>query len=141
MRAPEIALTDLEGRSSALRDLRGKVVILNFWASWCVPCRNEVPALERLYRTYREHGLVVIAVNSGESAEQVRRFLEQLQVTFLTAMDSDGTTTRRFAVRGLPATFLLDREGWIVGVAVGWREWDGPHARFYLERVLRGKQP
>jgi len=124
-----------------LEDLKGKVVFLNFWATWCVPCREEMPAMERLYREYGERGLVVLAVNFQESPDTVKRFMRELHLTFPTVLDSDGAAARDFAVRGLPVSFLLSRDGRILWQAIGSREWDGAEARAYFKRMLLPLRP
>ena len=139
--APDVTLVGLDGRPLRLPNLRGKVVFLNFWATWCVPCRTEMPVMERLHRNYGGRGLAVVAVNFGESRSEIEAFTKQLQVTFLAALDTDGTVARAFGVRGLPVTFLLDQGGRILWKAIGPREWDGPDGRAYFEQLLRAQRP
>ena len=137
--APAFRLADVGGVSRTLENLRGSVVLLNFWATWCIPCRDEMPAMERLHRAYREQGLTVLGVNFKESAREVRAFLEKLGVSFTTILDTDGAVSGTYRVRGLPVTFLVDREGRLLWKAIGAREWDGPHGRAHLEEVLGGR--
>lgn len=137
VKAPAVTLRDLDGRPLTLRDLRGQVVFVNFWATWCVPCRNEMPALENLYRAYRDRGFVVVGVNFRESAGVVRGFMQELRLSFPALVDTDAAVSRAFGVRGLPVSFLLDREGRILWKAIGSREWDSSHGRTYLDDVLR----
>jgi thiol-disulfide isomerase/thioredoxin len=139
--APALALPEPSGQVLRLADLRGKVVFLNFWAVWCVPCREEMPAMERLLRAYRDRGLAIVAVNVRDSKAQVEAFMKELRLSFPAVLDADGSTSRRFAVRGLPVSFLLDREGRILWKAIGLREWEGPHSRAYLEAVLQTQSP
>jgi len=134
--APEFKLDGVDGRPISLADLRGRLVFLNFWATWCKPCRREMPAMERLYRAYRDRGLAVVAVNFREPQAPVKAFLEEMGLTFATPLDLDGTVTRTYGVRGLPATFLADRDGKILWKAQGAREWDSPNGRGYFDRVL-----
>ncbi len=134
--APELKLAGVDGRPVDLADLRGKLVFLNFWATWCVPCRREMPAMERLHRAYRERGLAVAAVNYKESKREVQPFVEELGLTFVVPLDPKGTVTRSFGVRALPVTYLVDRDGKILWKAQGRRDWDDPHGRAYFERVL-----
>jgi thiol-disulfide isomerase/thioredoxin len=131
-----LKLRDAEGRVVDLADFRGKLVFLNFWATWCVPCRREMPAMERLHRAYRGRGLTVVAVNFKESPREVKPFMEQMGLTFPAALDPDGAVTRSFGVRALPVTYLVDRDGKILWKAQGRREWDSPQGRAYFERVL-----
>jgi len=137
--APGFRLTDVDGAPRALASFRGSVVLLNFWATWCIPCRDEMPVMERVHRSYRERGLVVLAVNFKESAPEVRLFLDKLGVSFGTVLDTDGKVSEKYRVRGLPVTFLVDREGTLRWKAIGVREWDGPHGRAHLEEVLGGR--
>ncbi len=95
--------------------------------------------MERLHRAYRERGLTVLGVNFKESAREVRAFLEKLGVSFGTILDMDGAVSGTYRVRGLPVTFLVDREGRLLWKAIGAREWDGPHGRAHLEEVLGGR--
>ncbi len=137
--APGFRLTDADGAPRTLESFRGSVVLLNFWATWCIPCRDEMPVMERLHRAYRERGLTVLGVNFKESAREVRAFLEKLGVSFGTILDMDGAVSGTYRVRGLPVTFLVDREGRLLWKAIGAREWDGPHGRAHLEEVLGGR--
>lgn len=134
--SPTVTLRNVQGQPFSFQDFRGKVVLLNFWATWCVPCRQEMPAMEQLYEAYRDRGLVVVAVNFRESTREVRSFIEELRLTFPMALDGDGVLSRRLAVRGLPVTYLLDREGRILWKAIGSREWDGAHGRAYFDGLL-----
>jgi peroxiredoxin len=97
--------------------------------------------MERLYKDYRERGLAVVAVNLQESKDTVERFFKELHLEFPAVLDSDGTAARTFAVRGLPVTFLLGRNGHILWKAIGSRDWDGPEARAYFEKVLQTARP
>jgi len=137
--APAIHLANVDGTPRTLENLRGSVVLLNFWATWCIPCRDEMPAMERLHRDYRQRGLRVLGVNFKESAPEVRVFLDKLGVSFGTVLDTDGKVSEKYRVRGLPVTFLVDREGTLRWKAIGVREWDGPHGRAHLEEVLGGR--
>jgi len=135
--APGFTLPRPDGPPLSLADLRGTVVFLNFWATWCVPCRDEMPALEKLYRAYRERSFTVVAVNVRESKDTAAPFLREVRVTFPAVLDGDGAVARLYAVRSLPVSLLVDREGRILFKAFGEREWDGPHARAYIESVLQ----
>jgi thiol-disulfide isomerase/thioredoxin len=134
--APDFSLDGLNGRPVRLKGLRGKVVFLSFWATWCVPCRKEMPAMERLYQAYRERGLTVVAVNYKESPAEATAFMNELHLTFPAALDRKGAVTASFAVRSLPVTYLVDRDGKILWKALGERAWDGPPSRGYFDRLL-----
>ena len=134
--APDFTLEDLEGRSVSLKDLRGKVVFLNFWATWCVPCRREMPAMEQLHREYRGRGLAILAVDFRESKAQVKSFMDELRLTFPALLDAKGEVTFDYSARALPVTYLVDRDGKILWKTNGRRAWDGPIARAYFDRLL-----
>jgi peroxiredoxin len=134
--APNIIETDPDGKTIRLRDFRGKIVFLNFWATWCVPCRLEMPAMERLYRDFKSKGFVVLAVNVQERPGPVRAFVRELKLTFPVVLDPKGTAAMVYAVRGLPATYLIDRNQMIVGRAIGAREWDSQDGRAYIRSLL-----
>ncbi len=138
--APDFSLPDLGGRRVQLKALRGKVVFLNFFATWCGPCRLEMPRMERLSRAYAEKGLVILAVDLREGVEAVRAFAQELQLTFPTLLDADGAVGLLYAARGLPATYLVGRDGRLLWRAFGPREWDSPESRAYFARLLEGRK-
>src|SRR5881296_673432 len=109
--APEIALKDLQGQEVRLSDLHGKIVLLNFWATWCKPCKEEMPAMQAAYDKLRSEGLVVLAVNELEDAGKVAEHIRTHGHTFLVVMDHDNRVANRYGVVGLPASFLIDRQG------------------------------
>jgi peroxiredoxin len=109
--APEIVLNDLQGREVKLSDLRGKVVLLNFWATWCKPCKEEMPAMQAGYDKLRDQGLVVLAINELEDTEQVIEHVRRHGHTFPVVMDHDNVVANSYGVVGLPASFLVDRQG------------------------------
>jgi thiol-disulfide isomerase/thioredoxin len=138
MEAPGFTLPAVAGPSVALQAFRGKVVLLNFWATWCGPCRREMPAIERLHRAYRDRGLAVLAVDFRESKEQVKAFSQELGLTFPALLDANGEVTFSYGARALPVTFLVGRDGKILWKAIGRREWDGPAGRAYFDQLLAG---
>jgi peroxiredoxin len=119
--APDFTLDLLGGGQVTLSELRGKVVVVNLWASWCPPCRAEMPAIEKVYRSYADLGLVVLGVNTtyqdSESAAQA--FVNEYSLTFPIPLDRDGSVSQRYALSGLPTTFFIDRKGIIRSVIVG----------------------
>lgn len=119
--APNVVGADPDGNIILLEDFRGKVVFLNFWATWCVPCRLEMPTMERLYRDFKGKGFVVLAVNVQEGPRAVRAFVQGLKRTFAVVLDRKGGAAMKYVVRGLPASYLIDRRQMIVGRASGVR--------------------
>lgn len=126
--APDFTLDTLSGDSIALSSLRGKVVVVNLWASWCAPCRAEMPALQRLYDSNRDRGLVVLAVNSTiqDTEAAARAFADEMDLTFTVVLDRDGSVSRRYLLRALPSTFIVDRDGLIRSVVIGGPASDAP---------------
>jgi len=129
--APDWALESLDGEHLTLSELRGQVVVLNFWATWCPPCRSEMPAIEQVYRTYADRGLAVMAVNVQEAEQQTRAFVEGMGLTFPVLPDRDGSVSTRYQVTSLPTTFIVDRTGMIREIAVG-----GPLSRAYIASTV-----
>ena len=118
--ANDFSLTGLDGKSYQLSAFRGKPVILNFWATWCPPCRAEMPAFERVWQRYNQGDVVILAVNQRESPLTVERFEQNVvDVSFPILLDSQGEVSRLFAVTGLPTTFFIDAEGRIQSVSMG----------------------
>ncbi|MCP4168539.1 MAG: redoxin domain-containing protein [Chloroflexi bacterium] len=117
--APDFQVATLDGSTLALRDLRGQAVILNFWATWCGPCREEMPLLQQTYESYLERGVVVLGVDVGEGTEDVQAFVHDIGVTFPIGLDRDQTLSRRYRVFGLPTTFFIDQQGVINYVTAG----------------------
>jgi cytochrome c biogenesis protein CcmG/thiol:disulfide interchange protein DsbE len=114
--APTFTLDRLDttGRLS-VADLRGKPVVVNFWASWCVPCRDEAPVLQKTYERYRDQGLVVLGVDVNDFRQDARRFMRRYGLTYPVVYDGKGSTVGKWGVRGFPETFFVDRTGRLVG--------------------------
>jgi peroxiredoxin len=135
-RPPEFSGRTYMGRKVSLADLKGKVILLNFWASWCYECRPEMPVLEKLHREFTKRGLAVLGVNLRESDIAIKNYAADLGLTFPLVTDPNGTIAASYGVIGLPTTFLIGRDGRAVGLAVGPREWDSVQAREILEMLL-----
>jgi peroxiredoxin len=117
---PEFTLKDLTGKAWTFGDLRGKVVLVNFWATWCPPCRKEMPDLEALYERFQSQGLVILAI-SDEEAAKVEPFIRERKVTFPVLLDPDRKVNDRFVVNGIPKSFVYDREGKFVAQSIDMR--------------------
>jgi thiol-disulfide isomerase/thioredoxin len=136
--APDFTLPTLSGAPIRLSELRGKVVLLNFWATWCVPCRMEMPALEALYHRYKDWGLEVLAVNLDMlSTAGVETFVKEAALTFQIVLDPSWSTARAYQVRGLPTTYLVDRAGNVVVREVGERDWMDDVSRMAVAGLLQ----
>jgi peroxiredoxin len=122
--APELGLQDLDGTLHRMADYRGRVVIVNFWATWCPPCREEMPSMQRTWEAVKAEGIVLLAVNVGETEDQVWGFTANYPVEFPLLLDGDGHAIGRWPVKGLPTTFVVDPEGRIAYRAIGGRAWD-----------------
>lgn len=118
--APDFTLTALSGGEVTLSDLKGKVVLVNFWATWCGPCEAEMPAIEARYKLYKESGLEVLAVNLDETEAEIRPFVERLGLTFPILLDPGGVVNEQYRVRGYPTTFIVGRDGIILAQKVGY---------------------
>jgi peroxiredoxin len=124
--APDFRLEDLDGHVHQLSALRGRPVIVNFWATWCPPCREEMPSMQRAWAQLRDQGVLMLAINVGESADQVFQFTADYPVTFPLLLDSDGAVSGEWPIKGLPTTFVVDPQGRIAYRAIGGRQWDAP---------------
>jgi len=119
--APDFTLDLLGGGQITLSDLRGQAVMINIWASWCPPCREEMPAIQKVYEDYQDQGLIVLAVNATnqDSEAAAAAFVDEFGLTFLVPLDRTGAVSNRYQLRGLPSTYFVDREGVIRTVVVG----------------------
>lgn len=134
--APDFTLRTLAGERVRLSELRGKVVFLNFWATWCPPCREEMPSMERLHRHFRNRGLAMLAVSVDDNAATVRSFVEAHGVTFPVALDPEARTPTLYGVTGYPETFIIDANGVLVRHVIGPENWDSPASIEFFERLL-----
>jgi peroxiredoxin len=133
---PDFGLRTPDGQLVSLAGLRGKVVVLNFWATWCRECLTEMPALETLHRRFATRGLAIVGVDSREGATRVQRYAKEHGLTFPLLLDLDGAVTANYGVVALPTTLLIGRDGHPVALAVGPREWTSPGALEILETLL-----
>ncbi|MCW8858789.1 MAG: TlpA family protein disulfide reductase [Deltaproteobacteria bacterium] len=122
--APDFTLSDMQGNQVSLSQFKGKVVILNFWATWCPPCREEMPSMEKLYRDYQAKGLVMLAVNVEENGKRaVSDFLKRTPHSFPILLDSDNLAQNTYGVFRFPESFIIDRNGVVVEKIIGARDW------------------
>ena len=132
----ELRLPDLEGRERTLDELKGKVVLVNFWASWCTPCITEMPSIQRLAEAMRGKPFAVIGVNVGEAVGRVRVVVQRLGTNFPMLLDKDSAVFDRWGVTVMPTTYVLDGEGMVRYLGRGPLEWDGVEISEALERLL-----
>ena len=135
-RAEDFSVPLLRGETLKLKEQRGKAVMINFWATWCAPCREEMPAMERLHQRYRERGFVLLAVSVDTDVSLVRPFLERYKLTFPVTLDARMSLANAYGVRALPSSFLVDREGYLTALALGPRAWDNRAAHALVEGML-----
>jgi thiol-disulfide isomerase/thioredoxin len=134
---PDLDLPLLVGGRFTLKGRRAAPLLLNFWASWCGPCRDEMPSLELLAQRHAADGLQVLAINYQESERTVRRFIEDTGLGLPVALDADGAATRAWTSRVFPSTVLVGRDGRPRTVVVGEADWTGPAARRWMDDLLR----
>lgn len=122
--APDFNLPDMGGEMHTLADYKGKPAIINFWTTWCPPCRAELPSMNRAWEKVKDDGIEMIAVNVGESEDTIFTFMGDYPIDFTVLLDESGEIINQWPIRGLPTTFILDKQGNIVYRAIGGREWD-----------------
>ena len=134
--ARDFTLEDLKGSPVSLKDFEGKVVFLNFWATWCPPCRYEMPSMEKLWQKFKEENFVILAVDLREGKEKVNSFMKANGYTFPVLLDSRGGVAKTYGIMSIPTTYLVDPEGRIVGRALGPRNWASEDAFRLIEHLL-----
>ncbi|HEV8584602.1 MAG TPA: TlpA disulfide reductase family protein [Methylomirabilota bacterium] len=135
--AEDFTLPQPDGKSFRLADQRGKVVLVNFWATWCPPCLEEMPAMERLWRRHKDDGFVLLAISLDADPKKVSPFVSARKFTFPVAVDPKMAVAEKYGVRALPSSFVIDRAGALTGVALGPRAWDDAAAHGLLQAMLR----
>jgi len=133
--AEDFTLKTLKGGTVSLKDYRGRLIFLNFWATWCGPCRAEMPSMQRLWEEFKEEDFVILAINIQEESKLVSSFMNERGLSFPVLLDEKGKVARSYGIRGIPTTFFLNPEGEIIGKAVGARDWDSEES-FELIREL-----
>ena len=136
--APELKLEDSDGKARDLSELRGKVVLVNFWATWCPPCRREMPSMQRLYQSLPHERFEILAVNVGEDDGTVFAFTGTLEPSpaFPLLLDRDGKAMRKWPVKGMPTSFVVDKTGRVALRAVGGRDFDSPAVAAQLQALI-----
>ena len=138
-KAPDFSLPSIKGSLYKLSNLQGKVVIINFWATWCVPCLEEMPALDILNKRYRDKGLVILGISIDRKKETVEEFLSKNPVSYPILLDQKGEVfVNKYTVKGLPATYLIDRDGHIVEQYIGKKDFTSREFTDLIKRLLKG---
>ncbi|MBT8368397.1 MAG: TlpA family protein disulfide reductase [Deltaproteobacteria bacterium] len=132
----EVRLLDINGTSVDLADFKGKIVLLNFWATWCPTCVIEMPAMEKLHQKLQNKDFAMLAISIQEPASQVKNFFDINKLTFPVLLDSTGETVIGFGIRAIPTTFILDKAGRIIGLVTGPREWDSRESIAMFEYLI-----
>jgi peroxiredoxin len=135
--APDFVLQDTDGKTHRLSDYRGKPVIINFWATWCPPCREEIPSMNRAWHGLENEGIAMLAINMGEDEDTIFIFTADYQADFPILMDRDGAVIEQWPVKGLPTTYIVAPDGTIAYRAIGSREWDNSRL---LEKIRELKK-
>jgi len=137
---PDFTFPDPGGKKVSLKDFRGKLVMLNFWATWCVPCREEMPTMERLYQEFKNKGFVIVAVDVKDKKTAALAFIKELKLTYPVVFDPEGEVGLLYGAWGLPATYLIGPKG--EGLARMWgpADWYSPGARTLIQALLSQKK-
>ena len=135
--APEFNLEDQDGNFLKMSDYKGKVVIVNFWATWCPPCRKEMPSMQRAWEILKKENIEMLAINVGEDSDQIFSFTAEYPVEFPLIMDKDSSVVRQWKVRGLPTTYIVNPAGQIVYQAIGDREWDSDEIMNQIRKLKK----
>lgn len=131
------SLPTREDRNSDLSALKGDVILINFWATWCTPCLTEMPALNSLHEKYKDQGFSLLAINADPHQKQrIETVVNKLALTFPVLLDTDGAVSKQFKVSGMPASFLINRQHQLIGYVAGARDWDGKSAYQMIEKLL-----
>lgn len=136
--APDFELSDLKGNTVSLSALRGKVVLVNFWATWCPPCREEIPSMDRLYQLLHSEGVELLAINvEPDGSQTVPKFMQRVPFGFPVLFDVDGTVRGKFGVSKYPETFIIDAEGVVRERVIGSLDWNSLQMITYLRSLLK----
>jgi len=134
--ASAFSLRDLEGKNLALTHLKGKPILLTFWASWCSSCKEELPSLEKFSVGKKDHLTILAIAIDGENDRKIQSFIKKNKITFPILLDVRGWIARSYGVRMVPTTFLIDGEGLMVGIVMGERDWSLPEARSVIQELF-----
>lgn len=137
----DFTLMTMDNKKVSLKDFRGKYVFLNFWATWCGPCIDEMPSMERLYqklKSKKNFEMLAVSIDKG-GAEVVKMFVKENKLTFTVLLDRDSEVAGEYGVMGIPSTYLIDPQGYVINRAVGARDWDSKDSLIFFEKMLGGE--
>jgi len=137
--APSFQINDLTGKPVRLGDYDGRVILLNFWATWCIPCREEMPALQQLWEKFRDHGFTIIAISADSDTAAVEKFVAKTSLTYPVLMDMDNSVQSAYEVMAIPMTYLISHDGKLSGRIMGIRDWASPEAFELIDALLLQK--
>jgi peroxiredoxin len=136
-KAPDFRLEELSGKKVELKHFKGQVVFLNFWATWCSPCKEEMPSMEALYQKFKERGFVFLTISVDyEEKKKVKEFIDKHHYTFPVLIDPKCFTLDLYGVKGIPTTILIDKKGRIVGKKIGSKNWNSPEIISVLNQLI-----
>lgn len=134
---PIFKIENMSGEMTGLDAYKGNIVFLNFWATWCPPCVLEMPAMDSLYKTFKDQGLVVVAINDYEPRARVEKFLKTKDYSFPILIDPSGKVSEDFRAIALPYTFIINKEGFVIGKVIGMRDWSSPESVEFFKELLK----
>ena len=137
--APDFTIKGTDGKAMSLKDFRGKVIILHFWATWCKPCKEEFPAFEKLYQGLKgkDAAFLAASIDAKTNKDEVDAFARGLGATFPVFLARDGNVTDRYWTWGVPVTYFIDKKGWIIGRAIGPRNWASSEMKGFIDSLLK----
>jgi peroxiredoxin len=139
-KAPDFSLKDLNGKEVEIKQFKGKVIFLNFWATWCGPCKEEMPGMEALHQQLKEKNFVMLTISVDyEGIKPVQEFISKHRYTFPVLLDPKGETLDLFEVKGIPTTFFVDKKGKMVGKAIGPRDWKSIEVESLINLLIEKK--
>jgi peroxiredoxin len=138
-RAPNFTVPALSGNGLALSDYGGKVILINFWATWCIPCRAEMPSLEDLYSRYGGNDFEILAISGGEGEKVVHPFIDNLKLSFPILLDKDFQVHNKYQVSAIPSSYLIDRKGIITHRFFGALDWNSDQSRELIAKLMKSK--
>lgn len=136
--APDFRFPDIDGKTIRLSDYRGKIVLVNVWATWCAPCVYEMPSMEKLYKEFKGQHFEILAVSIDEvGGEAVAPFMKKYKLTFPALLDPEGSIKALYGVTGIPETFIIDAAGMVIGKIIGPRDWDTPEVFRFFRKLIQ----